>query len=110
MTIVDDEEPEDSETILIALTHTEGGSRILPSSDTVTVVILANDDVGGVIGFQMSSRSVIGREGGFLLLIALLFFVINSYGATVFLNFPLAHLRMTIPYYFTLITECERVE
>uniref|UniRef100_A0A4W3JB69 Adhesion G-protein coupled receptor V1 n=1 Tax=Callorhinchus milii TaxID=7868 RepID=A0A4W3JB69_CALMI len=67
LTIVDDKEPEDSETILIALTRTEGGSRILPSSDTVTVVILANDNVGGVISFQTSSRSVIGREGENLL-------------------------------------------
>ncbi|XP_067838274.1 adhesion G-protein coupled receptor V1 [Heptranchias perlo] len=68
LTIVDDEEPEDNETILVRLTHTEGGSRILPSSDTVTVVILANDYVAGVISFQASSRSVIGREGEILLL------------------------------------------
>ncbi|XP_038661208.1 adhesion G-protein coupled receptor V1 isoform X3 [Scyliorhinus canicula] len=61
--IVDDEEPEDNETILIRLTHTEGGSRILPSSDTVTVIILANDYIAGVISFQASSRSVIGSEG-----------------------------------------------
>ncbi|GCB66672.1 hypothetical protein scyTo_0007916 [Scyliorhinus torazame] len=65
--IVDDEEPEDNETILVRLTHTEGGSRILPSSDTVTVIILANDYVAGVISFQASSRSVIGSEGESLL-------------------------------------------
>uniref|UniRef100_A0A8D0G948 Adhesion G-protein coupled receptor V1 n=1 Tax=Sphenodon punctatus TaxID=8508 RepID=A0A8D0G948_SPHPU len=63
LTILDDSEPEDNESILIRLTHTEGGSRILPSSDTVTVVILANDNVAGVISFQTASRSVIGREG-----------------------------------------------
>uniref|UniRef100_UPI00398F1058 adhesion G-protein coupled receptor V1 isoform X2 n=1 Tax=Pristiophorus japonicus TaxID=55135 RepID=UPI00398F1058 len=67
LTIVDDEEPEDNETILVSLTHTEGGSRILPSSDTVTVVILANDYVAGVISFQASSQSVIGYEGEVLL-------------------------------------------
>ncbi|XP_067885769.1 adhesion G-protein coupled receptor V1 [Heterodontus francisci] len=67
LTIVDDEEPEDNETILVRLMHTEGGSRILPSSDTVTVVILANDYVAGVISFQASSRSVIGHEGEILL-------------------------------------------
>ncbi|XP_078413685.1 adhesion G-protein coupled receptor V1 [Cetorhinus maximus] len=65
--IVDDEEPEDNETILVRLTHTEGGSRILPSSNTVTLVILANDNVAGVISFQASSRSVIGCEGESLL-------------------------------------------
>ncbi|XP_048383057.2 adhesion G-protein coupled receptor V1 isoform X4 [Stegostoma tigrinum] len=68
LTIVDDEEPEDNETILVRLTHTEGGSRILPSSDTVTVVILANDYFAGVISFHASSRSVIGHEGESVLL------------------------------------------
>uniref|UniRef100_K7FWY2 Adhesion G protein-coupled receptor V1 n=1 Tax=Pelodiscus sinensis TaxID=13735 RepID=K7FWY2_PELSI len=63
LTILDDPEPEDNENIVISLTQTEGGSRILPSSDTVTVVILANDNVAGVISFQTSSRSVIGHEG-----------------------------------------------
>ncbi|XP_032873159.1 adhesion G-protein coupled receptor V1 [Amblyraja radiata] len=65
--IVDDEEPEDNETIVARLTHTEGGSRILPSSDTVTIVILANDYVGGVVNFQASSLSVTGQEGETLL-------------------------------------------
>ncbi|XP_074850311.1 adhesion G-protein coupled receptor V1 [Carettochelys insculpta] len=63
LTILDDSEPEDNENIIISLTQTEGGSRILPSSDTVTVVILANDNVAGVISFQTASRSVIGHEG-----------------------------------------------
>ncbi|XP_053146642.1 adhesion G-protein coupled receptor V1 isoform X4 [Hemicordylus capensis] len=66
LTILDDTEPEDNESIIISLTHTEGGSRILPSSDTVTVVILANDNVAGVISFQTASRSVIGHEGELL--------------------------------------------
>ncbi|KAG9488005.1 hypothetical protein GDO78_007684 [Eleutherodactylus coqui] len=61
--ILDDTDPEDDESIVVGLTHTEGGSRILPSSNTVTIVILANDNVAGRIGFQTSSRSVIGREG-----------------------------------------------
>ncbi|XP_036383544.1 LOW QUALITY PROTEIN: adhesion G-protein coupled receptor V1 [Megalops cyprinoides] len=61
--IVDDTEPEDNETLRIGLVKTEGGSRILPSSDTVTVVILANDHVAGMVGFHTSSRSVIAREG-----------------------------------------------
>ncbi|XP_029429217.1 adhesion G-protein coupled receptor V1 [Rhinatrema bivittatum] len=61
--ILDDSEPEDNETIIISLTQTDGGSRILPSSATVTVVILANDNPAGVISFQAASRSIIGHEG-----------------------------------------------
>uniref|UniRef100_A0A4W5KSS9 Calx-beta domain-containing protein n=1 Tax=Hucho hucho TaxID=62062 RepID=A0A4W5KSS9_9TELE len=49
--IVDDLEPEDSETLMVGLVKTAGGSRILPSSDTVTIIILANDNVAGVVGF-----------------------------------------------------------
>ncbi|NXB81784.1 GPR98 protein, partial [Donacobius atricapilla] len=63
LTILDDPEPEDNESIIISLVHTEGGSRILPSFDTVTVVILASDHVAGIISFQTAGRSVIGREG-----------------------------------------------
>uniref|UniRef100_A0A663NAC2 Adhesion G-protein coupled receptor V1 n=1 Tax=Athene cunicularia TaxID=194338 RepID=A0A663NAC2_ATHCN len=63
LTILDDPEPEDNESIIVSLVHTEGGSRILPSFDTVTVVILASDNVAGIISFQTASRSVIGREG-----------------------------------------------
>ncbi|KAG7490788.1 G-protein coupled receptor 98 [Solea senegalensis] len=61
--IRDDIEPEDNESLMIGLVNTEGGSRILPSSDTVTIVILANDDVAGIVGFHSASRSVIAREG-----------------------------------------------
>ncbi|NWT12625.1 GPR98 protein, partial [Vireo altiloquus] len=63
LSILDDSEPEDNESIIISLVHTEGGSRILPSFDTVTVVILASDNVAGIISFQTAGRSVIGREG-----------------------------------------------
>ncbi|XP_056394317.1 adhesion G-protein coupled receptor V1 isoform X2 [Hyla sarda] len=61
--ILDDTDPEENENIIVGLTFTEGGSRILPSSNAVTIVILANDNVAGRIGFQTASRSVIGREG-----------------------------------------------
>ncbi|XP_051546873.1 adhesion G-protein coupled receptor V1 isoform X1 [Myxocyprinus asiaticus] len=61
--ITDDMEPEDNETLQIGLVRTEGGSRILPSSDTVTILILANDNAAGVVGFHSASRSVIVREG-----------------------------------------------
>nr|AAL06014.1 MASS1.3 [Mus musculus] len=66
LTILDDSEPEDNESILVRLVATEGGSRILPSSDTVTVNILANDNVAGIVSFQTASRSVIGHEGEML--------------------------------------------
>ncbi|XP_056157733.1 adhesion G-protein coupled receptor V1 isoform X2 [Lampris incognitus] len=61
--IRDDSEPEDSESLMIGLVKTEGGSRILPSSDTVTIVILANDNVAGILGFHPASRSIVTREG-----------------------------------------------
>ncbi|XP_028834405.1 adhesion G-protein coupled receptor V1 isoform X2 [Denticeps clupeoides] len=61
--IVNDMEPEGNETLRIGLVRTEGGSRILPSSDTVTIIILANDNAAGVVGFHHASRSVIAREG-----------------------------------------------
>lgn len=63
--INDDSEPEDNESLMIGLVNTAGGSRILPSSDTVTIVILANDNVAGIVGFHSASRSVIAREGGY---------------------------------------------
>ncbi|XP_042344940.1 adhesion G-protein coupled receptor V1 [Plectropomus leopardus] len=69
--IKDDIEPEDTESLLIGLVNTEGGSRILPSSDTVTIVILANDNVAGIVGFHPASRSVIAREGERLSLLVL---------------------------------------
>ncbi|KAM8885173.1 adhesion G-protein coupled receptor V1 [Spinachia spinachia] len=61
--IRDDIMPEDNESIMIGLVNTEGGSRILPNSDTVTIVILANDYVAGIVGFHPVSRSVITRKG-----------------------------------------------
>ncbi|XP_065821533.1 adhesion G-protein coupled receptor V1 [Labrus bergylta] len=69
--IRDDIEPEDNESLMIGLVNTEGGSRILPSSDTVTIVILANDNVAGIVGFHPSSRSVIAREGEMLSLLVM---------------------------------------
>ncbi|XP_026177361.1 adhesion G-protein coupled receptor V1 isoform X2 [Mastacembelus armatus] len=69
--IRDDIEPEDNESLMIGLVNTEGGSRILPSSDTVTIVILANDNVAGIVGFHPASRSVIARAGERLSLLVL---------------------------------------
>ncbi|XP_068617051.1 adhesion G-protein coupled receptor V1 [Brachionichthys hirsutus] len=69
--IRDDVEPEDNESLMIGLVGTEGGSRILPSSDTVTIVILANDNVAGMVGFHLASRSVVAREGEMMSLLVL---------------------------------------
>ncbi|KAF7670351.1 hypothetical protein LDENG_00010120 [Lucifuga dentata] len=69
--IKDDSEPEDNESLMIGLVKTEGGSRILPSSDTVTIVILANDNVAGIVGFHPSSRALIAREGEKVFLLVL---------------------------------------
>ncbi|XP_029685938.1 LOW QUALITY PROTEIN: adhesion G-protein coupled receptor V1 [Takifugu rubripes] len=69
--ISDDTEPEDNESLMIGLVNTEGGSRILPSSDTVTIVIQANDNVAGRVGFHPASRSVVAREGETLSLLVL---------------------------------------
>lgn len=77
LTILDDPEPEDDESIIISLVHTEGGSRILPSFDTVTVVILASDNVAGIISFQTAGRSVIGHEGELCVLTKLSLFTVR---------------------------------
>uniref|UniRef100_A0A3B4G959 Adhesion G-protein coupled receptor V1 n=1 Tax=Pundamilia nyererei TaxID=303518 RepID=A0A3B4G959_9CICH len=69
--IRDDAVPEDNESLMIGLVNTAGGSRILPSSDTVTIVILANDNVAGIVGFHSGSRSVVAREGEKLSLLVL---------------------------------------
>lgn len=65
--IRDDTKPEDNEDITIGLVNPEGGSRILPNSDTVTIVILANDNVAGIVGFHPASRSVVVRKGRYLI-------------------------------------------
>lgn len=73
--IKDDFKPEANESLMIGLVNTEGGSRILPSSDTVTIVILANDNVAGVVGFHPASLSIIAREGESLNFMMLLVWV-----------------------------------
>lgn len=72
-------EPEDNESLMIGLVNTEGGSRILPSSDTVTIVILANDNVAGVVGFHPASRSVIAREGRYHVCVSTEYFTFYTF-------------------------------
>ncbi|XP_062371958.1 adhesion G-protein coupled receptor V1 [Sardina pilchardus] len=61
--IADDDEPEGNETLVIGLVRTEGGSRIMPGSDSITILILANDHAAGIVGFSDASRSVTTRKG-----------------------------------------------
>lgn len=61
--ITDDEEPEGNETLTVGLVRTEGGSRILPGSDSVTILILANDFAAGVVAFSNTSRSAFTQKG-----------------------------------------------
>nr|XP_040129297.1 LOW QUALITY PROTEIN: adhesion G-protein coupled receptor V1 [Ictidomys tridecemlineatus] len=86
LTILDDSDPEDDESIIVSLVYTEGGSRILPSSDTVRVNILANDNVAGIVSFQTASRSVIGHEGGFLFLSTFIFFSMGTMNQTILVH------------------------
>lgn len=62
-TITDDKVAEGNETVVIGLVNTEGGSRIRPDSDSVTILILANDFAAGVVGFSDTSRSVVTHRG-----------------------------------------------
>ncbi|XP_032809135.2 adhesion G-protein coupled receptor V1 isoform X2 [Petromyzon marinus] len=66
--VVDDHFGEMNETVLLALTAVHGGGRIKPGEGAATVVILANDNVAGMVGFHVASRAFIGDEGDVLLL------------------------------------------
>ena len=75
---MDDATPEPDETIEIRLDNPQGGAVLDPENDRATVVILANDVVGGVVGFASDSRSLIAQEGSFNILVPGLF-VLNLY-------------------------------
>jgi G-protein coupled receptor 98 len=63
VSVLDDNDPEIDETFEVALQNPTGGAVVLSRSDRVIVTISANDDVAGVIGFALSSRSAIVSEG-----------------------------------------------
>lgn len=71
LSLIDDEIPEMNEEFSMELSATTDGAVIDESRKKVSVVILANDKVGGVITFHPQSKSVIGDEGErfFLLLL-----------------------------------------
>ncbi len=58
--IEDDELPEDDELIVVQLRQPEGGAEIGPDSQ-VTILVMANDNVAGLLGFQDTSYLV--QEG-----------------------------------------------
>ena len=59
-----DLEPERDEHLVIELSAAQGGANIDSSKNKVTLVISANDGVGGQIGFSPGSRSRNVMEGG----------------------------------------------
>ena len=60
MSILDDTKPEDNETITIELSNPQGGATVGPSS-SLTIVILENDYVAGILAFE--STSYLANEG-----------------------------------------------
>ncbi|CAK8694047.1 unnamed protein product [Clavelina lepadiformis] len=64
LSVIDDGIPEPSEDIRIQLSNPTGGAQIDQKMDRTRIIILANDVVGGAVGFSHGSRSLIGREGG----------------------------------------------
>lgn len=59
--IKDDLTPELNELVVVQLTNPKSGALLDPLSSSVNVVIVANDNVGGVLGF--TSSSFIAKEG-----------------------------------------------
>ena len=55
--------PEIDELLIIELFNPLGGAVIDPLRKEATLIILANDDVGGRIGFSAGSRSKTVKEG-----------------------------------------------
>lgn len=60
VTILDDNDPELNKTVVIKLRNPKGGAQVSQDA-TVTIVILENDNVGGIVGFGTSA--LVGKEG-----------------------------------------------
>lgn len=56
MNIIDDDVPEEQEYFHVALKHPKGGAEI-GFGGQMTIVVPANDDAHGVVGFAEVSRS-----------------------------------------------------
>jgi len=55
--------PELDETIVVSLTTPTNGAVLSADNSSVTIIILANDGVAGVVGFTPQSRSAVVGEG-----------------------------------------------
>ena len=60
VTVLDDNVPEQNKTVIIKLRNPQGGAEVSLNA-MVTIVILENDNVAGIIGF--GTTSLIGKEG-----------------------------------------------
>lgn len=60
VTVLDDSVPEENKTVVVQLRNPQGGAEIEVNSK-VTVTIMENDNVAGVLGFD--SSSVLANEG-----------------------------------------------
>lgn len=60
VTVLDDSVPEENKTVVVQLRNPQGGAEIEVDSK-VTVTIMENDNVAGVLGFD--SSSVLANEG-----------------------------------------------
>ena len=60
VTILDDNVPEKNKTVVVKLRNPQGGAEVSQNA-MVTIVILENDNVAGIVGF--GTTSVIGKEG-----------------------------------------------
>lgn len=58
-----DDIPEDDEQFTIQLYNPTEGAAVSKNNDSVKVIISANDNVGGIIGFQRGSLSKTASEG-----------------------------------------------
>lgn len=56
ITIVKDSQPEDDETFLVTLSNPTNGAVVSPTKGSTEVVIMANDNAYGRVGFANSSR------------------------------------------------------
>lgn len=60
VTILDDNLPENDESFIIQLTDPRGGATV-SAYDHIAIIILANDNVAGIFGFN--TTSVLAKEG-----------------------------------------------
>lgn len=63
LSLIDDETPELNEDFHVELGDASGGAIVSSSEGSVHVIILANDNAGGIVSFHSKSTVLIGDEG-----------------------------------------------